>query len=66
MLKVGDKVHYIPFSDCDESIIENGIVKSLQNEEYCFVVFHWSDTPEKYQDFTGQRTDIKSLKKGWI
>ena len=28
-IKIGDKVHYIPFEGCDESLIENGIVKEI-------------------------------------
>jgi hypothetical protein len=66
MIGIGDKVHYIPFPDCDDSIKENGIVKSIQDTKHCFVVYHWDKRPEEYQNFTGQRTKISELKKGWV
>lgn len=66
MIEIGDKVHYIPFEGCDDSIKENGIVKSIQDENHCFVVFHWDKRPEEYQNFTGQKTKIKQLQLGWI
>jgi hypothetical protein len=28
-LKIGDKVHFIPFPGCDKSRIENGMVKEI-------------------------------------
>ena len=33
-IKIGDKVHYIPFEGCDESLIENGIVKEIPEHTF--------------------------------
>ena len=64
---VGEKVHYIPFKDCGEDKYENGIVKSHHaDKDKVFVVYHWSDEPENYQNYTGALTNISQLKKGWI
>jgi hypothetical protein len=62
----GEKVHYVPFEGCDESLYENGIVKSaaVQPGNY-FVVFHCAGDWNKYYDYTGQNTNSKSLRPGW-
>ena len=39
-LQIGDSVHYIPFKGCDASLIENGVIKSLSDEQHVFVVYH--------------------------
>lgn len=66
-LKVGDKVHYIPFEGCDDTLIQNGKVKSLSDMVYniVFVVFNCNNEWDNYMDYTGQGTSVKQLKKGW-
>lgn len=56
----GEKVHYHRFS-----FIENGIVKSVPDNEHAFVVYKWGDNPDEYQKYTGVLTALKHLKRGW-
>lgn len=67
-MKEGDKVHYIPFEDCDTSLYENGIIKTMHPTliDNCWVVYHCNNEWNRYCDYTGQLTDIKQLRKGWI
>lgn len=65
--KVGTKVHYIPFEGADKEIWENGIIKGHSPElNHYFVVFKCGGDWENYQNYTGQLTDGKNLKGGWI
>lgn len=58
----GDKVTYVPIADS----LEKGIVKSMcEDHQYVFVVYKCADDWNNYQDYTGQRTDINDLIKGW-
>lgn len=65
-LEIGQRVHYIPFEGCDNSLKENGIVKSFGNSDTVFVVFKCNGHWEHYQDYTGQSVRVKDLKTGWI
>lgn len=56
----GEKVHYHRFS-----FIENGIVKSVPDNEHAFVVYKWGDNPDEYRKYTGVLTALKHLKRGW-
>jgi hypothetical protein len=58
VLKVGDKVHYVPFEGADVSKYENGIVKDLGDFGNCvFVVYHCAGE--------AALTQKVCLKKGW-
>ena len=59
-LKEGDKVHYKHYD-----FIENGIIKSIADENHAFVVYKWGDNPEDYLNYTGVITALKHLKRGW-
>jgi len=65
MLKVGDKVHYIPFEGCNESLIENGKIKSFAESGNPFVVYHCYNEWDKWMDYTGQNTPLNNVKEGW-
>lgn len=67
-MQVGDKVHYIPFKDCDSSQIENGIIKSIHQVSVGFVhvVYKCANDWENYRDFTAALTEVKYLKEGWV
>lgn len=66
-LKIGDKVHYIPFIGVDKELYENGVIKShSDNLGTVFVVFKCADDWKNYQNYTGQSTPILQLKDGWI
>lgn len=54
----GDFVHYIPTR-------ENGRVKTI-GEFSGFVVYKCNEEWDRYEDYTGQYTDIKDLRKGWV
>ena len=54
----GDKVTYTPTN-------EIGILKSLQREEFAFVVFKCGDDWSNYQNYTAARCMVDELKPGW-
>lgn len=59
-IEVGQKVTYVtPYKK------EKGIVKSLSSEGYAFVVYHCGGDWEHYSSYTGARTRIEDLEKGW-
>lgn len=60
-VKPGQKVTYAP----DYGKEEKGIVKSLSNENYAFVVYHCGGNWKDYENYTAARTRIKDLKEGW-
>lgn len=60
-IEVGDKVHYCP----THGIKENGMVKSIKNDTV-FVVYKCNNEWSRYYDYTGNATNLKDLKKGWI
>jgi hypothetical protein len=60
-LQQGDYCHYTR-SDGGK---ENGRIKSI-GEEYAFVVFRCNKEWDKYEDYTGQRTQLSDLKLGWV
>jgi len=64
--EVGDLVHYIPFEGCDDTQMENGIVKLVQNDKEIRVVYHCAGEWEEYYNYTSALTHIKQLNKGWI
>ena len=67
ILKVGDKVHYIPYKGADPTTYENGIVKSLHPDgASVFVVFHCASNWGDYQNYTGCLTHKSYLRKGWV
>jgi len=62
ILRTGDLVTYTP----PFGMKEKGIVKSIPKDSgAAFVAYNWGDDREGYQDYTGQRTDVKFLTKGW-
>ena len=66
-LRIGKKVHYTPFEGCDDSLIENGVIKSHSDDlETVFVVYKCNDDWKNYANYTGCSTRIEDLKEGWI
>lgn len=65
-MKIGDRVHYIPFEGVDSSKIENGIIKSILDTEYCFVVYNCGGEWKNYMNYTAARTKTSQLRKGWF
>jgi hypothetical protein len=56
----GDKVTYkTPYKT------EKGIVKSISDENYTFVVYHCGDDWKNYRDYTAARTPNQNLVHGW-
>lgn len=66
-LKIGEKVHYIPFIGCDPSKYEDGIVKSHPEHttESVFVVYNCAGEWKDYKNYTAALTPVSMLKKGW-
>lgn len=64
-LKVGDKVHYIPFEGSNE--YENGIVKEIPewSKNSVRVVYHCNGDWNNYKNYTSQLTNIENLYSGW-
>jgi len=62
-IKVGTKVYYTsPYRKK-----ENGIVKSFNEEKTAaFVVYHCAGEWDNYRNYTGQHTNIKDLRYGWV
>lgn len=66
-LKIGDKVHYVPFEGCDETLYQNGIVKEIPDFtiDSVRVVFNCAGEWGNFKNYTSQLTRIKQLKLGW-
>ena len=67
IIKIGDKVHYIPFHDCDDSLIENGMVKEIPEHTLTDirVVYNCAGEWSNFKNYTSQLTPIKNLILGW-
>lgn len=63
----GQKVSYIPFEGCDKSLIQKGIVKSINFNDLTtvFVVFNCAGDWYDYENYTGQNTKVSQLTIGW-
>ena len=63
-MKPGVKVHYKP----GYGEPENGVVKSIniRNYEAVFVVYHCAGEWDKFNNYTGELTDLKDLHLGWV
>lgn len=60
--KIGEKVRFIP--GIGES--KNGIIKNLSKDlKFVFVVYKCEGKWKRYRDYTGVRTYLGSLRKGW-
>lgn len=59
--KVGDYVHYTP----EHGPPENGRIKFM-GSEYASVVYKCAGEWEKYDEYTGARTELSRLSRGWI
>lgn len=58
----GNKVTYVDGTGG----LENGIVKEVcEDTQYVFVVFNCNDDWKNFKEYTGQRTYIHDLVKGW-
>ena len=64
-MKVGEKVHYIPFDGCPESLYENGIIKSFAPNGNPFVVYNCNGEWHRIKDYTAANTPPDNLKPGW-
>lgn len=66
-MKIGDKVHYIPYEGCDEKDYENGIVKKIGFDSHLvWVVYHCADDWDNYMNYTAAVTASDQLREGWI
>ena len=66
-MKKGDKVHYIPFEGCDETQMENGIVKrETPDKTGAFVVYNCGGDWDNYENYTAASTNFRDLKPGWV
>lgn len=66
-MKAGDKVHYIPFKDCDPSQYENGIIKrEMENGIGFFVVYSCDGNWDRIDDYTAANTNKRDLRPGWL
>lgn len=59
--EVGDKVHY----EAPHGATENGIIKSV-GDHSAFVVYKCGGDWEHYADYTGSRTYLEHIKRGWV
>jgi hypothetical protein len=66
-LKIGDKVHYTPFEGCDESAIENGMIKEIPDHtnDHVRVVFSCAGEWNNFMNYTSALTPINKLETGW-
>lgn len=66
--KPGNKVHYVPFIGANDSMIENGIIKSNNEgmDGHCFVVFNCANDWDNYDQYTGANCKYDFLRKGWV
>jgi hypothetical protein len=66
--EVGEKVHYIPFEGCHEKLYENGIVKTIREDDNTrvFVVYACAGEWDNYFLYTGVPTRKSQLRKGWF
>lgn len=64
-IKIGEKVHYIPFEGCDK--YENGIVKEIPewSKDSIRVVYHCAGDWKSYMDYTSALTNVRDLFPGW-
>lgn len=67
-LEIGQRVHYLPLNECDESLIENGMVKEIPEHTNTAVrvVFNCAGEWDDFMNYTSQLTDISQLKIGWF
>jgi hypothetical protein len=65
--RVGDRVHYIPYEGCDESSIQNGLVKEIpeHTNSEVRVVFNCAGDWDNFQNYTSQLTSVRKLRMGW-
>lgn len=66
-LKIGDKVHYIPFKGCDESEYENGMIKEIPDHTNTAVrvVYKCNGEWDRFKDYTSQLTNLNQIGLGW-
>ncbi len=62
----GQKVHYIPFKGCSPSQYENGIIKTIPDDNRAFVVYNCGGNWNDYENYTAQNTESSQLNDGWI
>ena len=60
-VKVGDKVTYMtPYKK------QHGIVKSIYDDSFAFVVYYCGEDWENYFNYTAAKTANKNLVDGWL
>jgi len=59
--KVGDKVTLVSYNRN-----EHGIIKSIPDYRYVFVVYNCGGDWDHYQDYTAARTELANLVPGWV
>lgn len=61
----GQRVHYIPFRGCSPDQYENGIIKTIPDDDRAFVVYHCAGNWDDYENYTAQNTEASQLREGW-
>lgn len=66
-IKIGAKVHYIPYSACPPAHYENGMVKEIpeHTNSAVRVVYHCGGDWNNFMVFTSLLTNIDQLNLGW-
>ena len=59
-MKAGDKVTYVTNYNK-----ERGIIKSIPDDQYAFVVYRCDNKWDEFYNYTASRTDINDLILGW-
>ena len=59
--EIGEKVTL----HCDSGIKFKGIVKAISDQKNVFVVYNCNGDWEHYYNYTGEKTNIGYLTKGW-
>jgi hypothetical protein len=59
-MEAGQKVTYL-----SPGKSEHGIIKSIQDKDHAFVVYHCAGEWDRYREYTAARTEIVDLVPGW-
>lgn len=67
-IKIGDRVHYIPFAGCDKTQMDNGLVKEIpeHTNNAIRVVYHCAGEWDNFMNYTSALTNIDDLEIGWV
>jgi len=67
-LKIGDRVHYIPYKGCAKDQYENGMVKEIpeHTKTVVRVVYHCAGEWDNFMNYTSALTNLSDLGLGWM